>query len=81
MANTDLRYLSASFRETTDPTTRRRTGEGDMVLQCATVRGGSARYVVIDDIGEAMELIEDLSRLVNQRRRIERDRAEREATR
>jgi hypothetical protein len=78
MATSDLRYLSASFRETTDPNTRRRTGDGDMVLQCTTIPGGSARYIVIADINEAMELIEDLSRLVNQRRRIERARAERE---
>jgi hypothetical protein len=74
-ANTDLRYLSANFREEMG-SDRRRTGNGDMVLTCTT-RSGNARYVVIRDADEAMELIEQLSRLVNTRRRIERDRAER----
>jgi hypothetical protein len=79
MATTDLRFLSAAFREKLDPDTRRRTGEVDMVLQCVTEKG-HGRTVVIKDADEAVQLIEQLSHLVNTRRAIDKARAQREAT-
>lgn len=76
MANTDLRYLSANFRERIDPETCRRTGVSDMVIQCATDKG-HGRAVVIENEDQALQLIEQLAHLVTTRRALDRRRAER----
>jgi hypothetical protein len=72
---TDLTFLSAGLRDEIG-SDRRKTGRIDMVLRCAT-DAGHGRAIVIKDEAQAMRLIEEIARMVNNRRDIERARAER----
>lgn len=76
MATTDLRFLSAGFREEYGDD-HRYTGKTDMVLRCATEKGVARAVVISED--DALRLIEQVSRTITTRREIDRARAEREA--
>ena len=70
---TDLKFLSAGFRTLNDPATGRR----DMVLRLTSEAGRG--YTVVIDEDDAMRLIEQVAQTINNRRAIERAKAEREA--